>query len=791
MSRGEPAGPDPRRQRAWTTPSLVALVALLPFAGGILAGRSLYFRDLTLQFFPLRLFALEGLRHGELRFWNPYVHEGEPSSLPPISYPLDLLQAFLPSEAGLSTSLALHVPLGALAFFALAHGLGLGRGAAAGGALVYALGGFSLSTLNLYVYVQAIAWAPLVVLGLQRAARDRGAVAPAALACAVALSTTGAEIVAQALVLGLVVAAPGRDRRAWLRTLGAVVLGIGIAAPTIAYMAGLVASSARAGGFPTAVVLAHSIHPLTFAQVVIAGFYGDPSDLVNRWWGSNFFPRGFPYFLSLYLGATVLALAAVGIRHGGSLGRRLVALAAVAAIVCLGRWAHLSMPLEALPILRSFRFPSKAFFTVHAAAALLTALGLDALATGARRPWRWLAVAALCGGAILALLPFAPTLLPGPSQWFAAGFFPPGYAWPARADLLGQVLADAAKGGLVATVVGLVAVFVLRGRIRPGPALTLVAALAVADLLRAGVGLNRTVDPGLFVPSAEVRSLARTLREKGGRIYTPDPAESPAHAEARRLRPLDHELWSFAVLVDSATPFQNLRLGLPSALSIDLTMLVPTDRVLAPEQAGPGAVPEMLPLLRDAGVAWVLSLDPLHDERLAPRAVVATSRIAPLRVHVYEVTSPLPLRSVATEVVGARSRDEARSLAGRPGFQEGGGVAVEGPVGPVTGALGRLIDARERPGWIEASVEADRPSVFLVRDAYAPGWSATVDGQPAPLLRANGRHCAVPIPGGRSRVTLRYAPPRMRTGLAVSALSLLATLALLARSRQERARVTR
>ena len=790
MSGGEPARSDPRRPWAWTTPALVALVALLPFAGSILGGRSLYFRDLTLQFFPLRLFALEGLRHGELRFWNPYVHEGEPSSLPPVSYPLDLLQALVPHEAGLSASLALHVPFGALAFFALARALGLGRGAAAGGALVYALGGFSLSTLSLYVYVQAIAWAPLVVLGLHQAVRDRAAVVPAALACAVAISTTGVEIVAQSVLLGLVVAAPGRDPRAWRRALCAVCLGAGIAAPTIVYMAGLVESSARAGGFPTSVVLAHSVHPLTFAQVAIAGLYGDPNDLVNRWWGSNFFPRGFPYFVSLYLGAGVLCLGAVGFRHGGRLARRILVLAAIAAIVCLGRWAHLSLLLDVAPVLRSFRFPSKAFFTVHSSAALLAALGLEALARSGARPWRWLCLWSLGAGSALAALPLAPTLLSGPTRWFAAGFFPPGYAWATRLDLLGRVLADAAVGGLVAILVGLVAAAVLSGRVRPGAGVVLVAALAVADLLRAGAGLNRSVEPELFRPSGEVQALARALRESGGRIYTPDPSESPADAEARRAHP-DHELWSFAVLVESATPFLNMKLGLPSALSIDLTMLVPTDRVLAPEKAGPGAVPEALPLLREAGVAHVLSLDPLRDDRLAPRAVLAPPRIAPLRVHAYAVASPLPLRSVATEVVVARSRDEARALAGRAGFQEGGGVAVEGAAVPVAGATGRLIDLRERPGWIEAAVEADRSTVFFLRDAYAPGWTASVDGRPAPALRANGRHCAVPIPAGRSRVSFRYTPPRLGLGLLVSAVSLLAALALRALPIQDGARVTR
>ena len=40
--------------------------------------------------------------------------------------------------------------------------------------MVYSLGGFCLSTVNLYIYLAAMAWAPLVVLGLVQAVRGEG-----------------------------------------------------------------------------------------------------------------------------------------------------------------------------------------------------------------------------------------------------------------------------------------------------------------------------------------------------------------------------------------------------------------------------------------------------------------------------------------------------------------------------------------------------------------------------------------------------------------------------------------
>ena len=345
--------------RAWPY-AAVAAVAALALLRGPFSGHPLYFRDLSLYFFPLRRFVLAGLQAGALRFWNPYVHEGEPLALPPVSYPLDLLQLLRPDEVGISFVLALHVPLAALFMMALAsRGLGLSTTAAAGAGLVYALGGFALSTVNLYVYAQALAWAPAAILGLMGAARgDRRAVALGAVAVGILLSTTAAEMVAQAIVIGVLLALPC-SAAALARMAAALGLGAALAAPSIAVLARVAGDSARASGFPTEVVLSHSIHPLTLAQVLIAGFYGDTAQLTDRWWGGNFFPRGFPYFLSLYLGLATLVTAAIGAVQDRGPRRRLAVIAIVALLLALGRWGLGAAVVEAFDLARRFRYPSK------------------------------------------------------------------------------------------------------------------------------------------------------------------------------------------------------------------------------------------------------------------------------------------------------------------------------------------------------------------------------------------------------------------------------------------------
>ena len=725
----------------------VALVALLPFLRGLASGASFYFRDLALYFLPMRRFALEGLAAGEVRFWNPYVHEGVPLSLPAVGYPVDLLQLLRPDGAGLSAVLALHVPLAAALFFVLARGLSLGRLAAAGGALVYALGGFVLSSLNLYVHLQAAAWAPLLVLALARVLGGGGrrAAAAAALVLAVALSTTGVEIAGQAVVAGIVIGGMGKDSRS--RGLAALALGLGaaIAAPVLVLVAGQVGGSARGYGFPTDVVLAHSVHPFTLVQTVVGGLYGNLSNVAGEWWGENFFPRGFPYILSLYLGAATLAVAWVGARSGHRLARRLVALAALGLAAALGRWSGLAAVVDAVPALHLFRFPVKAFFTVHLSVALLAAIGLSALAEGAdRRAWRRLALYAGALGALLVALPLAPRVMPAAAAAFARGFFPPGLAAEARSALLARVLGDAAVGGAVALSVGAAAVLVLRSALPAPRASGMVAALVAADLLRAGAGLNPMVAASFYRPSPSLEARLGSLRRT--RVFTCSVEESPAYLAARAARGADHEAWSFALLLETLTPACNVPLAVPTALSPDLTMLVPGDRVLSPAEASCRDLDAIVPRLREAAVGTVVSIDPLEHPDLEADGVVAPPRIAPLAVHLY------------------RLRDA------RPRVEASGGA--------------RVLETTYGTNDVSIVVEASGSQQVLLRDGWAPGWTARVDDRPADL-RASGRHRSVPVPPGRHRVAMSYRPPGLPLALGTSGLALAAAAVLAARRRRD------
>jgi hypothetical protein len=78
-----------------------------------------------------------------------------------------------------------------------------------------------------------------------------------------------------------------------------------------------------------------------------------------------------------------------------------------------------------------------------------------------------------------------------------------------------------------------------------------------------------------------------------------------------------------------------------------------------------------------------------------------------------------------------------------------------------------------RPSSDEIAVQTDSPRDGRVRllESYDPGWTATVDGQPAPVADAGGIALGVPVPAGRHALRLRYHTPGRTTGLLLSLLS--------------------
>jgi hypothetical protein len=82
-----------------------------------------------------------------------------------------------------------------------------------------------------------------------------------------------------------------------------------------------------------------------------------------------------------------------------------------------------------------------------------------------------------------------------------------------------------------------------------------------------------------------------------------------------------------------------------------------------------------------------------------------------------------------------------------------------------------------QPERVEVSTDSPRDGFLVLSDTYRPGWTALVDGVPAPLLRAHSAFRAVRVPSGRHRVFFLYRPASLRVGGALSIFALVVLMA--------------
>ena len=770
----------------------LVVVALLPDPGAAFPLSTYYFRDISLAFLPLRQYQASELAAGRLPFWNPYVHEGE--FMLPSFYPLDLLHVLDSSPEFVSWLLTLHLPLAALGAYALGRTRGMSQLGAFVCGTVYSIGGFALSTLNLYIFLQALALAPFVVLTLEQAVTRGGRwIAGAALALAISLTTLALEIVAQAVALGVLLAI-WRDSRTGeatpnlpamgARLVAALVLGVCLAGIPVAITLGVLPETQRGAGMSADEASGLALPPLALLQFLVPNLFGSLARLIESWWGGAVFTGGAPYFLSVYLGALVLALAACGTVHAPSRERLvLVAAAALGAWFALGPAGGLWNLLHDLPFASAFRTPSKTLFLTHFAAALLAGRGVDRLAAG--NGWGVFSVVGAVGVLIAGGIAAAAWLATdGIAGWLLLDA-------RAREEFAAVLPADAAYSAVIGLLgVGL-AIAVLRSHLRPYLAATVLAIVVAVDLARAGAGLNKQASPLIFHLLPEI-SVERLDDLAGGRAFAVPASLSRNFLAWLNTRQTDSDLYMTYAMQQQLEPYNNVMNRVETAGSQDRTRLSPLLSSLGWTGYDPRDVTQFLPLLRHAAVSRVLSFDRIEHPELRLRSTVPVAMTG-LAIHVYELKRPWPRVLVACRAHWASTRLDAARAPHAATWDPYRDVVFEDPTALRAAACntGRARTVSLLPDEERYESESDGPGWLLVRSTHARGWRATVDGQPATLLRADGRHRAVAIPSGRHAVTLRYEPPWLWPGVALTLLSVATVFWIFVRQRRKRVQTQR
>jgi len=738
--------------------------------------------DVSLYYYPYASYAIDRLRDGDFPFWNPYIMTGTPffaSAQAAVLDPINLLTFTAGPLAYWTWGAWLRLALMGFTTYGFARSLGRSVMASLAAGAIFMVCGFVVPWLN-YNVVTSLSWMPMMFWATTRLLQTHRLVWLAATAFAMGGLFMGGHPETQFLVglawafycLYYLVALRNQPPQGDTRSIGmlarhrfllltaATVLGIGLgAAQIVAFLAFLFTTNAMTERISIVDPFDIGQSAIRLAVLFFPNFSGTP--LRRNYWVyfTNFNEQ------SGYIGLLAVALAALGALYWWRRDRLVpffgVTMLLTMLLAIRAPGLHLIKALPLFNIGQGVRWA----IVWSLCGAILAAFGIDAILKMRARSGRLCDVglgflsAALAGFAILFLLYIGIKDYRWDESWNTvtsheemANLF-----HPARLMVYWPVIF------LGAGALALLALW--RGFLSHRVTVALIVLLLYADLWALGSRYNPSTPSEAIYPMVESISY---VQQRAGR---------------------DRMIGTGSVLVTNTSMLFGLRnlQGYEDVVEARFTELY--NPLLLGELFGRFGQAK-----RDG------SRISLHDHRLlqvgAVRYVMSSQRLTleddrkvykflfnKDRVTIYENLEALPRAYVVFNATIAPDHEAATSALLAPTHDPLRSVVLTAAGQPLSGSD---LDARAVPvTWHADTPEEARlevtlpaPGYLVLSDNYTPDWQATVNNQPATVLRANVAYRAVALPAGRSMVSFYYRPWPVYIALGVSALSLLTILGI-------------
>jgi hypothetical protein len=752
---------------------LVLLGAVLILHREVLFGGQVYhLEDAADGYYPSHVAILRAWSHGELPTWERGAWCGWPLAADPYYgpfYPFTLLLAIFGAVGGIGPTIALHMLVSALSTFWLLRRRKLELGPSLLGAVSLGFCTFAVVRIRHITFAELFAWLPLILVGVEGYLDTRR---PRELILAAA--ATGMAILCGALPLALFVIltfgcyviprlwkSPEPKRATgWL--LAAAGLGVVLGAAQLVTTFVHLPYSPRSLGADYAFSTTYAWPNLGYLGTLIApDLFG--TEERARWFGQyNHWEMA-----GWYVGLCAVLLAPLGLMRA----RKKPELAALGVLSLVGILLAFgdSGPLHRfffrfMPLYAAMRCPTRALVMDLIALPILAAEGLDWLLEKERR--RRLALGAGLAAASCAIASISAWFLMRSHKNIPQAHQIARAAWAHAIGVLGAGGAVLALGltaaisrRVAAIALALVAlgdlISIERGYVQPKPR----EIVAGTERFTAVDWLIDQHPSDRFVPAATGPFRLHNV----GMTYGLENAGGYDSLTVWRTVQL---LWT----INHGSPYphkalkDDLAAGTLKRFDTPLVDLMNVRWAIAAEKPAPDWIEVFRPTPGAAPHAnhepwWDPQLKVFENPHAMPRAFVVYNAIVST-----DEAALLPKLDPRQSVILDRAPDPAPISDLRP-FQ---------PATVVSAERHRVV------------VEADTPvpGILVLSESWYPGWSVTVDGKPAPLLRADYAFRGVALAPGKHRVEMRFRSLPTKIGLALSGLGLLGLLALWLRGRR-------
>jgi hypothetical protein len=685
--------------------------------------------DVYGYYYPHVLYALRSLAAGgQGLLWNPFQNCGQPFfaiSETGLLYPPNLLYLVLDPSVALRAVLFTNLVIAGLGTYALGREIGVSPVGSAGAALAFVLGNAAYHLTTWMPTVQApYAWMPVAMWCCER--------------------LLNAPSLSRALVLGMALAAallPGHPQFVLftcqliaLRLLWSVVQGSprihvlrAVGGVALAFAVMLLLTAVQY--LPALEVFGESIRHVALRPEEIApgrmDTWKDLGLMILRHQSRAPFSI-IPGFIAAaaLVGAPRRGLALFYLLAGG-----------LFLVLSFGDRTPIGQLYYEMPLAGLFRQPPRFRFVTAFCVALLSGMAVDTLAAGS---WRAVAVAAAC--------------LLGLYIWL-------GWMWPTDYYLAAVIL----LGGVLAAT---------------APATRRVAAAAIVVTIALTAVLAPPWTIQRFLADERPLRVHADVLDRLRRRITPQDRVHLALPSTPNAGFLDKTALLFQLRATT-----DYELQLSQRYAQYLTMLRRSEPLRSVNQVHyPGA-------WNPATISWplvnltaarYLVIDKSHEGGLhSQRALLLTFLDDDAGISIYENPSALP-RAFYVAQIAVEPDADTRLQRLAAGDVDARRVALV-DAAPASGFLGvagnqRTAEARfvvDDPEHVVIETVAPERGFLFLADQYFPAWTATVNGQPAPILVANHAFRAVEVPPGPVTVEFRYRAGRVWVGAMISATALL------------------